>query len=144
MFIDFTNLLRAMIRWSKCLGIPGWKKLAYLHLPWALANATVFLGHLHKDKSTILKSLHPIFIFLGSVSTLVGSVLLIQERKRDQDLHNDTTLAKDLLGTSSSRTSAEPRSVGNGLFDYRYTLNCIVTAALFSYASLCMTAILSQ
>lgn len=137
MFIDFANLLRAMTRWSKCTGLSGWRNLAYLHLPWALANATVFLGHLHKDKSTILKSLHPVFIFLGSISTLIGSQVLIVERKRN--LHEDSAHMKDLLGTSPSCISAEPNSDGSGLFERRYTLNCILFAALLSYASLCLT-----
>lgn len=142
MFIDFANQLFAMTRWSKCTGLSGWRNLAYLHLPWVLANVTVFLGHLHRDKSTILKSLHPVFIFLGSISTLIGTTLLILERRRD--LQEDSALMKDLLGTCSSRTSAESHPSGNCLFDRRYTLNCILFAALLSYASLCLTPNFSQ
>lgn len=137
MFIDSASLLCAMTRWSKCTGLSGWRNLAYLHLPWVLANATVFLGHLHKDKGKILKSLHPVFIFLGSISTLIGTTLLILERKRDRQ--EDSALMKDLLDTSSSRCADESHAVGNGLLDRQYISKCILFAALLSYASLCLT-----
>ena len=142
MFIDSASLLCAMTRWSKCTGLSGWRNLAYLHLPWVLANVTVFLGHLYKDKSTILKSLHPVFIFLGSMSTLIGTALLIVERKRSS--HEDSANMKDLLCTYQSRNSAESNSEGNGMFEGRYTLNCILFAAILSYASLCLTPNLSH
>jgi len=139
MFIDFANLLHAMTRWSKSLGISGWKTLAYLHSPWALANVAVFLGHLHKDQNLMLKSLHPVFIFLGSVSTLIGTIMLLQERKGK--VKEDTTLVKSMLGAPTNRT--ELRSDRSGLFDRRYTLNCILLAALLSYASLHLTPMFS-
>ena len=141
MFIDFVNLLRVMTRWSKSLDIPGWKRLACLHFPWVLANVAVFLGHLHKDQNLILKALHPMLIFAGSVSTLVGTILLIRER--NGNAKEDRTLTKDMLVAPASRTPGESGSDRNVLFDRRYTFNCILLAALLSYASLYLTPIFS-
>jgi hypothetical protein len=141
MFIDFVNLLLAMTRWSKSLGISGWKRLACLHFPWVLANIAVFLGHLHKDQNLMLKALHPMLIFAGSVSTLVGTMLLIRER--NGNAKEDRTLTKDMLFASASRTPGESGSDTNTLFDRRYSFNCILLAVLLSYASLYLTPIFS-
>lgn len=133
MFIDFATQLRYMSRWGKCLGVQQWKNLAWLHMPWAFANLAVLLGHLHKDQCQLFKLLHPIFIFLGSISILFGTIQLTlhvpeggsEEKKK---------LERTLIDSNGTITNTKG-------WDLKYSLSSGLFAAIFSYISLYVTPI---
>lgn len=134
MFIDFATQLRYMSRWGRCLGLHKWKSLAILHFPWALANSAVFLGHVHKDQCLLFKRLHPILIFFGGITTLVGTIQLALDVP-DGGLDEKKKLEKILR----NRTLIKPASISKD-WDLRYSASSSILAVLLSYVSLYTTA----
>jgi len=137
MFIDFATQLRYMSRWGRCLGIHRWKSLAILHFPWALANLAVFLGHLHKDQCEVFKILHPLFIFLGGITILIGTIRLALYVPE-----GGTEEKKKLEGMLRNRVGIKPASTSRD-WDVRYSLSSVLLAAVLSYVSLYSTALFS-
>lgn len=74
MFIDVATQIRSMWHWADCAKTKQWKDLALLHVPNGAVMAVVIANHLHRDHVPLLRLLHPLFVFFGSVTCLIGSV----------------------------------------------------------------------
>jgi hypothetical protein len=111
-----------------------WKALSLLHLPYAVVNAIVALNHFHRDQSSGLKLLHPLFVFVGSLATLLGTTLVLfsagsngrgERGKMDKD--EDSKCPLD---------GAEPKG-GRAYPDWDpwYTVKSMILSIVLSYAS---------
>lgn len=140
MFIDFATQLKYMWRWGDCHNFPHWKVLTWLHLPYAVVNAIVAMNHLNRDRLAVLKLLHPIFVFVGSSATLLGSVWAvcsnrwIIQKEREQPEENERSLM--------DKVRADPAAIGDLIYpdwDMSYSVGSIALAMMLSYFSLYLT-----
>ena len=126
--------MRYMVKWAECINVPQWRHLGILHFPWALANLTVFFGHLCKDQHPLFKALHPIFIFVGSMSTLYGTIqLAINVPKYDKEER------KKLVGSPRGRNVKQ--HVNSEKWEITYSLSVVLFAAILSYATVYLSTL---
>jgi hypothetical protein len=122
MFLDLITQTRYMSRWADCTGIRQWKALSLLHLPYVVVNAIVALNHFHRDGISGLKLLHPLFVLVGSLTTLLGTTRVVSAGS-----DNSKCLLDD--AAESKAGAAYPD------WDPRFTAKSMILAVFLSYAS---------
>lgn len=135
MFIDFGTQLRYMSRWAACTGMRQWKTLSLMHLPYAVVNAIVAMNHVNRDRIPALKLLHPIFVFGGSLASLLGTILVARSNGvcrngSKQGNHDNSTCFV---------AESEPGVAPYPDWDLRYTTKSMILALILSYASVYFT-----
>jgi hypothetical protein len=122
-----------------CTGMQQWKALSLLHFPYAVVNAIVILNHFHHDQSSGLKLLHPLFVFVGSLPTLLGTTLVFFAGSNEQGergkMDKDDNLNCPLDG-------AEPK-VGCACPDWEpwYMVKSVILSIFLSYASVSFSSL---
>jgi hypothetical protein len=123
-----------MWRWGDkdCTGNRKWKIYTALHLPAFLVNGVVIVNHLHRDQLVALKVLHPVLIFVGSITTLFGSFLVSRA-------NGWSPFSKEKNNGSSCSTilssEKEGRQTGRD-WDIAYTLASFAAGSILSYGLL--------
>ena len=135
MAIDMATQFWYMFKWADCSGIRQWKNLALLHFPNAIVMATVMINHFHHDHIPMLKLLHPMFVLLGSITTLIGSFRVARANGWARDESEESKM-KNTMDTIITKTTKEDGTYSN--WDYFYSLNVFGMAALLSYLTLCL------
>ena len=125
-----------MWRWGgqTCTGNKKWKLFTALHLPAIAVNAVVVLNHLHRDQIVILKLLHPLLVFIGSIATLYGSFQVSRG--------NGWNALLDKRYVPFATTSQKIKDNDNtslGDWDVLYPLSSIAAASVLAYCSLYLT-----
>lgn len=135
MFIDFGTQLWYMSRWADCTGMRQWKTLSLMHLPYMVVNAIVATNHLNRDRIPALKLLHPMFVFVGSLASLLGTLLVARSNGiwRKGSKQGNHKKLKCLVAES------EPGAAPYPDWDLRYTTKSIILALILSYASVYFT-----
>ena len=141
MIIDYCwTMPRHMWRWGGqvCTGNQKWKLYTKLHLPAIAVNAVVVLNHLHRDQIVILKLLHPLLVFIGSIATLYGSFKVSRGNGWDAALvDNRYQSTNNSLATTCQKIKDNDTSLGD--WDVLYSLSSIAVASVLAYCSLYLT-----
>ena len=137
MIIDYCwTMPRHMWRWGgqTCTGNKKWKLFTALHLPAIAVNVVVVLNHLHRDQIVILKLLHLLLVFIGSIATLYGSFQVSRG--------NGWNALLDKRYVPFATTSQKIKDNDNtslGDWDVLYSLSSIAAASVLAYCSLYLT-----
>ena len=132
MMYDYIMILRCMWRWSGFTN-KKWKLYSLLHIPACLVNAIVVINHLHRDQIGFLRVLHPILVFVGSITTCYGACAIARENGWGTTGQHSDGLKNISLSLKSKSTKLIQGS--NRL----HTLTSFFIASLFAYWSLYLT-----
>jgi hypothetical protein len=137
MVFDFLALLQYMWRWGddECTGNKKWKLYAILHIPACLVNGVVMGNHLHRDKLILLKLLHPVLVFVGSIATCFGAYSIAHSNRWNSRLGHKKNDSVDGFARVLSNTNngATPRRRD---WDLRYTMESLAVGSVFAWGSL--------
>ena len=132
MMYDYIMQLRCMWRWSDFTN-KQWKLYSLLHTPACMVNAIVVINHLHRDQIEFLRVLHPVLVFVGSITTCYGAYAIARENGwGTTGQHSD-----GLENISLSLKSKTPKLVKGA--NLVYTLTSFFVASLLSYWSMYLT-----
>lgn len=127
------TLPRFMWRWGDedLTANSKWKLYTILHLPAFAVNGVVMANHLHRDQLVVLKLLHPLLVFIGSIATLFGSYAVSEA--------NGWSLAKSQESPKESILKPAPKDAQGKDWDITYSLASIAFGSLLAYGSLYLT-----
>jgi hypothetical protein len=132
MIYDYVMLLRSMWRWGDFTS-KKWKLYTWLHLPACLVNAIVMINHMHRDQIVMLRLLHPVMVFLGSIATFWGSFAIA----RANGWGDHAKSIDGLDGVALKSEDSVSRLIkGSNL---SYTVSSFAFGALLAYASIYLT-----
>ncbi|KAL7463721.1 hypothetical protein ACHAXS_004079 [Conticribra weissflogii] len=145
MVIDYLVMLLYMWRWGDvdCTGNEKWKSFALMNILSCVINGVVIINHFHRDRLVVLKVIHPLLVFIGSIVTMVGSFAVA--RANGWSVFGGTDRMKT-VGQGFSSLLLEAKENSNGVvrtvkdWDNSYTLASVLVGAVFSYFSLFLVA----
>ena len=122
-----------MWRWGDedCTGNKKWKLYTVLHLPAFTVNMIVMANHLHRDQLVVLKILHPLLVFIGSIATLIGSFAVSRVNGWNYFSDNKKDIDSSFPTISTARNDNSGRD-----WDILYSLASIAAGSLLAYGSL--------
>ncbi len=138
-------MLLYMWRWGDvdCTGNEKWKSFALMNILSCVINGVVIINHFHRDQLVVLKVIHPLLVFIGSIVTMVGSFAVA--RANGWSVFGGTDRMKT-VGQGFSSLLLEAKENSNGVvrtvkdWDNSYTLASVLVGAVFSYFSLFLVA----
>ena len=137
MIFDYCYIPKCMWRWGEedCTGNKRWKHFTLLHMPAFAVNGIVMANHLHRDQIVLLKLLHPLCVFIGSIATFFGSYAVA----RANGWGNSSDISKERPAfVTSPKPAIKEGSTGRD-WDFSYSLQSIFVGCLLGYASLYLT-----
>lgn len=132
MIYDYIIQLRCMWRWGDFTS-EKWKLYTLLHLPACLVNGIVMVNHLYRDQIVMLRLLHPVLVFVGSIATFYGSFAIARDNGWGDPANSMDGLDGVVL---KSKDGVMKVSKGSNL---SYTVSSFAFGALLAYASIYLT-----